>query len=94
MSVMGYKKAIIVGSLVVTTVALFQAKIVNALLGLILTGTIPGTPYTLPFWVMMAFYCTIISLLVAWYVESLIVSRRMHKTTSKQRMPRRRYSHI
>ncbi len=91
---MNYKKTIVIGSLIVGIVVLFEGNVVNALLGLILVGTIPGTAYTLPFWAMMALYCTIISLLITWYTESLIISRRTRKSTNKQRVSHRGYSHI
>lgn len=89
------KRAVIVGiCITVAVIALTRGVVVNMLLSLILAGSLPGTTIVVPFWAMMAFYCTIASLLIAWYAESLIVEHRMRKSSAKQRMPRRRYSHI
>lgn len=88
------KRAVIISVVIIIAIALTRSDIVNMLLSLILAGTLPGTSIILPFWAMMAIYCTITSLLVAWYAESLIVAHRMHKASTKQRMPKRRYSHI
>ena len=93
---MNRQKAIIIGLSIVALAMLVQYGVMNALVLFLLAGVIPGTSYSVPFWVMMALYCTIISLLAAWYVERLIVSARTSKAmrTRQSRMPRRRYSHI
>ena len=90
------KRRIIVSIIILISMLLLtQAKVTNALLGLILVGSIPGTGTAMPFWLMMAVYCAMISLLVTWYVETLMNERRKTKASAKQRrMPRRRYSHI
>ncbi len=74
---------------------LAQGQIANAILGFVFAGTIPGTSRTVPFWLMMAMYTAAISILVTWYIESVISSRRAHKAApARKRMPQRRYSHI
>lgn len=74
---------------------LMQGPLMNVLLGLILTGTLPGVSKSIPFWVMMAIYTATISLLITWYIEGLIASRRAYKDASvHRRLPRRHYSHI
>ena len=89
------KRAVITGiCLMVIAVVMTRGVVVNILLSLILAGSVPGTTIVIPFWVMMAFYCTVASLIIAWYTGSLIVEHRMRKSSAKQRMPRRRYSHI
>ncbi len=71
-----------------------QGQIMNAILNLILTGSLPGTSIAMPFWVMIALYCTAISLMVTWYAEALIAAHRDRKLASKRHMPRRRYGDI
>jgi hypothetical protein len=89
------KQKIIIASIIFTLLALLtQGRIINTALSLMLVGNVPGTSIAIPFWAMMAIYCTIAALIVASYTESLIVNHRMRKATSKRRMPRRRYSHI
>ena len=75
-------------------VILSQSVVSNAILSLVLAGSVVGTGIVIPFWAMMTGYTTLTALIVAWYAESLLVNRRMRKTAAKQRMPRRRYSHI
>lgn len=88
------RRSLIVSGVVIGIILLTQSSVANALLGLILTGSIPGTTVSIPFWLMMTIYSAISALLIAWYIESLIVSHRMRKSSARQRMPRRRYSHI
>lgn len=92
---MKMKRPVILGIVSIgTLILLSQPAIANELLGLFLTGTIKGTGIVIPYWGMMALYCTVSSLLVAWYIESLIVEGRTQKIVAKQRMQRRRYSHM
>ena len=82
------------GIVIAIVILLSEGHVLNAILSLMLAGSIPGTSIVIPFWIMMAIYCTAISLLITWYIESTLLSHRTHKATTKQRMPRRRYSHI
>lgn len=88
------RRILIITGIALSLMLLTQSSVANALLGLILTGSIPGTTVNIPFWLMMTIYSAISALLIAWYIESLIVSHRMRKSSARQRMPRRRYSHI
>lgn len=65
-------------------------------LTLLVTGHIPGTSLTIPFWAMMVCYCLLITLIVTLYVEDALLFVRDSKATKtrKSRMPRRRFSHI
>ncbi len=68
----------------------------SAVLSLLVTGHIPGTGLTIPFWAMMTGYCLLITLIVTLYVEDAFVFVRESKTSKarKSRMPQRRFGHI
>jgi hypothetical protein len=85
----------IISVLLVIIAALLSNEVMNALLMFLLAGSIPGTSYSVPYWFMMALYCTVIALLVAHYIERVIAHRhtRISARTAKH-MPKRRYSHI
>lgn len=91
------KKALIVfgGAVLIMLIAWHQST-ASALLSLLVTGHIPGTSWTIPFWMMMAIYCLLITAIVTRYVEEALAFRRDRKTlhARKSRMPHRRYSHI
>jgi len=88
------KKVIILLSL--TTLVVLLAWNQGVVLSLLVTGHIPGTSWTIPFWGMMAFYCLLITLIVTLYVEDALSFKRDSKAlhARKSRMPHRRYSHI
>ncbi|MEO5949153.1 MAG: hypothetical protein ABIP74_02010 [Candidatus Saccharimonas sp.] len=88
------KKVIIILSVAALCVLLLLNQ--GSVLGLLVTGHIPGTSLTIPFWGMMAFYCLLITLVVTLYVEEALSFRRDSKIlhARKSRMPHRRYSHI
>jgi hypothetical protein len=91
------KRVIIaIGGVALIIFAIQRQDIASALLALFITGHVPGTSLTLPFWAMIAGYCLLITAIVTHYVEGALALRREIKTTSSQqaRMPRRRYSHI
>jgi hypothetical protein len=77
-------------------VAFINGEVMNGLLNLLLAGVIPGTKYSVPFWVMMAIYCTIIAMVITHYVERALTLRHAKQSAKshKSRMPKRRYSHI
>jgi len=91
------KKAIIILSLATLLMFLgWNQEATSAALSLFVTGHIPGTSWTVPFWGMMAFYCLVITVIVTLYVEEALSFRRDSKAlhARKSRMPHRRYSHI
>ena len=91
------KKKVIIGSVVVLVfIILSQRVVINMLLNLTLAGAIPGTHYIIPYWLMMAIYCLIITVIVTIYTERLLRKRREHKSAAlrRSRTPSRHYSHI
>lgn len=84
--------ASIIASLAV--LILVDGKAANILLSFVLVGVVPGTHIVLPYWVMMAGYCTVITLIVAYYLEITLKFYYRHKVipAAKPKMPRRRYS--
>lgn len=90
------KVIIILGGTVLIMLVAWHQTTASALLSLLVTGHVPGTSWTIPFWVMMAAYCLLITALVTRYVEGALAFRRDAKATHarKVRMPHRRYSHI
>lgn len=74
--------------------------VTDAILLFLLLGVIPGTHVIVPFWIMMASYCLLITVIVTLYVErslGLVKSPRSSRAASKTRkgtLPRRRFSHI
>jgi len=91
------KKVIVVfgGTLLVMLIAWHQST-VSGLLELFIAGRVPGTSLTIPFWVMIAVYCLLITALMTRYIEEAFAFRRDAKKLSarKTRMPRRRYGQI
>lgn len=66
--------------------------VAGAVMAFLVAGQIPGTHLSVPFWVMMAGYCAIISLLVTYQVENAIKTRRQYNLSQdSRRMPRRRF---
>lgn len=89
------KKLFFLSVLAVIVVALVSSDVMNALLMFFLAGSIPGTSYSVPYWFMMAVYCTIIALMVAHYVERAIIHHHTRVAARRgTRLPKRRYSHI
>lgn len=90
------KVFIIIGGTVLIMLAAWHQSTASALLGFFVTGHIPGTAWTIPFWGMMALYCLLITALVTRYVEEALTFRRELRAarSPKSRMPHRRYSHI
>lgn len=89
------KKAVIAATVVIMLVVLSRPELTNVLIMFLLTGAIPGTPFSVPFWLMMAVYCSVIALTLTWYLEPFISAANQSRVTHarKSRMPRRRYSH-
>lgn len=91
-------KKIIPPAIVIVVVALltWYQDASSALLSLALTGHIPGTSWTIPFWGMMAIYCLLITAILTYYIEDVLALQRTTKSpeTHTSRMPRRRFGHI
>lgn len=89
------KATIIIIATVVVMLSAWHQSTASAVLSLLVTGHIPGTGWTIPFWAMMAIYCMLITALVTHYVESMLHEHRDRRASAAaSRMPRRRYSHI
>jgi hypothetical protein len=90
------KVVVIIGGTILIMLAAWHQSTASALLAFFVTGHIPGTTWTIPFWGMMAFYCLLITILVTNYVEEALTFRRDSRAvrTPAARMPRRRYGHI
>ncbi|MFZ1257845.1 MAG: hypothetical protein WAQ25_00025 [Candidatus Saccharimonas sp.] len=75
---------------------LVSTEFANALVRLLIAGVVPGTNYTIPYWLTMSVYSALIAMIVTHYVEQWNFNRRNKKAvnSSASRMPRRRYSHI
>lgn len=94
---MSTRKKIIIATVVITALAAFTSNgAVNALIGFVLVGAIPGTTATVPFWLMVAIWCLTITAVITIYVESTIGFIRSHKHTRKHQaqMPKRRFGQI
>lgn len=90
------KKPIILIALIVGIIVLSYDTIINGLLLFLLAGVIPGINVTLPFWVMLALYCLLITAVVTLYIEGVFDFLKSQKNTPsrKSRLPRRRYNTI
>ena len=62
-------------------------------------GTIPGTTYTIPYWIMLPSYLGALMLLILVVVEDIFYMREavqkytLKRLQSKRRTTKRRYSH-
>ncbi len=65
-----------------------------SLVGFFMTGTVPGTNFTVPFWAMMALYCLGITVIVTGYIEEIFtfIKTSREDGKKKQHLPRRRYN--
>lgn len=90
------KVLFVIGITILIMLIAWHQSTVSALLSVLITGHIPGTSWTVPFWGMMAIYCLLITVIVTHYVEEALTLRRDSKAarSPKARMPHRRYSHI
>lgn len=91
------KKVLIISIACLSFLAFMKGDGMSAILDLIIAGHVPGTDYVVPYWLMMAVYCTVIALVIAHYIERALIhhnERRHELATHKPRMPKRRYSHI
>ena len=82
----------IAGSLVL--IAIINGKVLNLLLSFFLVGVVPGTSYSVPYWLMMVLYCFGITILITYMVEKAYTVRyTIKKAHTKSRPARRNYSH-
>ncbi|MBC7764256.1 hypothetical protein H7Y29_00930 [Microbacteriaceae bacterium] len=66
------KKIIISITLMLVAAAILFTELINIILSFLLTGIVPGTHIVAPYWLMMAVYCTLISLIATPYLERVI----------------------
>ena len=68
----------------------------SAILSLLVTGHIPGTTLTIPFWAMIVVYCLLITMIITLYVEDALSFALNTKAVKarKSRMPHRRFGQI
>ena len=66
------------------------------LLNFLLTGAIPGTRFSVPYWLMFTCYSLIILVIVLLICYGKIIESRAVRaiTSRRQKLPRRRYSQI
>ncbi|MGB4762839.1 MAG: hypothetical protein WBP12_05805 [Candidatus Saccharimonas sp.] len=91
------KKKVIIGiSSIIMLVVLTSNGFVNALIGFLLVGAIPGTNATIPFWAMVTIWCLVIAAIITVYVESTIGFIRSQRRTEKRRarLPKRRFGQV
>ena len=61
------KKVIITSAVLALFIVLSRDVILNGLLLFLFAGVVPGINISLPFWVMLAFYCLLITGIVTLY---------------------------
>lgn len=90
------KKVIITSAILAIVIVLSRDIILNGLLLFLFAGVIPGLNITLPFWVMLTFYCLLITGIVTLYVEGIFdfLKSRKNPKSLKARLPKRRYNTI
>lgn len=90
------KKVIITSIILACLIVATRDTILNSLLLFLFAGVVPGLNITLPFWLMLAFYCLLITGIVTLYVEGVFdfLKSKKDDKSLKSRLPRRRYSSI
>ena len=90
------KKVIITSAVLALFIVLSRDVILNSLLLFLFAGVVPGINISLPFWVMLAFYCLLITSIITLYVEGVFdfLKSKKDKRSLKARLPRRRYGNI
>ena len=90
------KKIVIISAVLAVAIVLSRDILLNGLLLFLFAGVVPGLNITLPFWVMLAFYCRLIAGIITLYVEGVFdfLKSKKDKKSLKTRLPRRRYSAI
>ena len=62
------KKIVIISAVLAVAIVLSRDILLNGLLLFLFAGVVPGLNITLPFWVMLAFYCLLIAGIITLYV--------------------------
>ena len=90
------KKVIITSAILASVIVLSRDIILNSLLLFLFAGIVPGLNIVLPFWVMLAFYCLLITGIVTLYIEGVFdfLKSKKDKRSLKARLPKRRYNAI
>lgn len=91
------KKLITIAIIICAVLALLSIDgIANALIGFTLAGVLPGTHISLPFWVMVAFWCLVITAVITIYIETTtnIIRSQKQLDSRRTRLPRRRYNQV
>ena len=90
------KKIVIISAVLAIAIVLSRDILLNGLLLFLFAGVVPGLNITLPFWVMLAFYCLLITGIITLYVEGVFDFVQSKKDTKslKTRLPKRRYSAV
>ena len=90
------KKIVIISAVLAVAIVLSRDILLNGLLLFLFAGVVPGLNITLPFWVMLALYCLLITGIITLYVEGVFDFLNSKKDTRslKTRLPKRRYSAI
>lgn len=94
---MSSQKKIIITLLIIASILLLSSdSVLNAIIGFILVGAIPGTTAAIPSWIMVGFWCLVITAVTTLYIESTVgfIRAQLHKDTHRKRLPRRRYNSI
>ena len=89
-----HRNNIILATLVLAWV--FRHQITNQIIGFLLTGALPGTSLSLPYWVMLLFCLAAIAGIILFYFNQTTeaINRSNQPKTRRASMPRRRYSNI
>ena len=75
---------------------IFRESFTNHLIGFLLTGALPGSSLSLPYWFMLLLYIAAIIGIIVFYINHTAGSmkREHHIEARKATMPRRRYGSI
>ena len=91
------KKALYaVFGILIFLIVVTRGELLNFLFSFALTGVVPGTHVVVPYWLMMAAYCSLIALIATGYIERGLkyLHQQRSESVRKARMPHRRYSHL
>ncbi len=90
------KKVIITSAILAILIVLSRDAILNSLLLFLFAGVVPGLNIALPFWVMLAFYCLLITSIITLYIEGVFdfLKSKKDPNSLKTRLPKRRYGSI
>ena len=80
----------------IVTFAITNGDVMPAILNFLIAGAIPGTHFSLPFWLMMSIYCLTITAIITRCLESYFIARRSVHASQRTatQLPRRRFSNI